>query len=292
MSGVAVPPDWVPSEEDGVADSPTPSEALVHSSDIVPTSAGNFENTGGDTCADATIIDLPVGPAGAPIGITILGDSGTATGPDCDGAIMTSWWEAFRIDTCATVTIHFCDSLPRPLGTQTRLIRECGPGGSPCGTFIIASAFSRNMCGQTGKGGLAVNDWVQFTQVPPGTYYYPVRASDTPMPEGSPYVLSISAEACEGTCGDCFSACCDATNRTCRDALLPTECAGPGEEWVFRTACCEVECRPPGEEFDIESTAERKLAMLATLNPRGGEFPNAERIDVRDPDRILIHGRR
>lgn len=49
---------------------------------------------------------------------------------------------------------------------------------------------------------------------------------------------------------------------------------------------------PPGEEFDIESTAERKLAMLATLNPRGGEFPNAERIDVRDPDRILIHGRR
>ena len=269
MSGVAAPPDWVPADQEHVAESPIPLTTPgvpAHSSGNISTSAGDFEDTGGDTCADAVIIELPVGPPGEPIGITIRGDSGTATGPECDPPITTSWWEAFHIDTCATVTIDFCDSPPRPNGTQTRLASECGAGGTDCGTYIIATGFSREFCGQTGKGGVSVNDWVQFTQVPAGTYYYPVRASNTPIPEGSPYVINISAEACAGDCGDCTGACCDPTNRTCRD-VLSSECTAPDEAWSFRKACCEIECRPPGEEFDSQNV---DLMSWITID----EFPS------------------
>ena len=240
----AVPPDTGPAYDRYES---TPKQASVvepvsFSPILSKTSAGDFEDVGGDTCGEAEVIDLPVGPPGSPIQITLTGDSSGATGPDCDGALDTVWWEAFHTDTCATITIDFCGSPPRP-GSETRLANDCDDDDSPCGTFLFADFSTQAVCGDA-------NVWMSFTAIPPGTYYYPVRAHDNPPLPFDPYVLHISAEQCQDSCEDCFGACCDSANHECHDGVLPTACTAPGQEWLFQTECCEIECVPPEVQFD------------------------------------------
>ncbi|MBU0637547.1 MAG: hypothetical protein KKB50_01680 [Planctomycetes bacterium] len=45
---------------------------------------------------------------------------------------------------------------------------------------------------------------------------------------------------------------------------------------------------PPGEEHNIEGTAERKLAALASLYGRQGGLPAGKSIDVRAEDRVIV----
>ena len=45
---------------------------------------------------------------------------------------------------------------------------------------------------------------------------------------------------------------------------------------------------PPGEEYDVEATAELKLAMLSTLYEASGKLPDAGPIDVRASEGIGI----
>ncbi len=48
---------------------------------------------------------------------------------------------------------------------------------------------------------------------------------------------------------------------------------------------------PPGEEYDIEATADQKLATLATIAAPYGQLPNEPRMDLRDPEGILFDRR-
>ncbi len=250
LAARAVPPDW-----DAANDPNTGAEARSATAPriaVAPTqppdsagTSGDYVDTGSDTCSDAFVIDLHAGPPGEPTWVTVRGDYEGTTGPDCDGSLGDVWWEAFHVDQCATITIDFCNSPPRSGSIFMDLAVSCADDGAPCGSFASASESSPQVCDFNN-----LNLWMSFTEIPPGTYYYPIAPVTKSLFDTTYYRLNVSAEQCEGSCEGCSGACCDPINRNCADVTQSTACTEPTEEWLFRVPCCEIECKPADVEFD------------------------------------------
>ncbi len=212
------------SADDVVSSSPLPSRILPGSI------AGTFSG-GSDTCSSAVVTPLPVGPAGSPATVTITGDNTTVTDNDCS-SITNTWWEAFQITECATVTLDFCGMVPARSPDFNILTTSCA-----CDEFVFADSANRTDCGDT-------NFTARFVGLPPGTYYYPVFSSGASAVGA--YTMHLTAEASSS----CVGACCDQTAATCADGVDVTACSGPNQTYINQGTCCELECRPAGPEFD------------------------------------------
>ncbi len=186
---------------------------------------------GSDTCSLAVVTSLPVGPAGMPSLVTIAGDNSTVTNNDC-ASFGNTWWEAFQITECATVTLDFCGTTPQRTPDYTGLATDCG-----CTEVVFPAAANRADCGDN-------NLTVRYEGLAPGTYYYPVF-SNAGSAIGA-YTMHLSAE----TSALCMGACCDQTNGICSDNIDVAACAGPNQTYLNQGACCEMDCLPTGTEFD------------------------------------------
>lgn len=205
------------------------------------------QGTGADECSAATVIDVPVGPPGQPITVTVLGDRAGVTGPDCDDRAMSAWWETFRIDECADVTIDACGNRFNVPQRFDRLITDCN-GLSFCRSAIAATEVSLSACPDPEDPNVVYH----FASLPPGTYHYPLAGPVRGLSDTAFYGFHIRAEQCTGTCSGCLGACCDPPAGTCEDDVFANDCRGPGLTWVHATPCCEVECRPRDTEYDME----------------------------------------
>jgi len=197
--------------------------------------AGPVSGTGGDTCNMAQVVDVAIGPPGSPITTVINGDNSPATGPDCPLQQPDPlWWEAFRIDRFARVTVDLCKTEPVQQPSYHFLFATC-----PCNSRFYPARTGR------GEPGCeeAANIWMTFDALEPGTYYAPIySAADVLLNGRGPYVLRIIAEASLG-------ACCDPIADTCVEEVPIEQCQGATEDWSAGRSCCEAECRLPGAAY-------------------------------------------
>ncbi len=235
---LGVPPGYVQDPNEPRQQPSTNRPTTVESVDVDGTdfaSDVSTSGTGADACRNVTVVDIPVGPAGDPSEVLFVGDAFNATGPDCQRHGSKWWWEAFRIDKCATVTIELCGSRPARFGESTELAGSC-QNDSTCSPFRQADEVSNGVC-------IDNSLWMRFNSLPPGVYYYPLKV-------GGFYDLTIRAEQCVGECAGCFGACCNSQERSCVDNVFQGDCEGVDQQWHFDEVCCEIECRPAGAEFD------------------------------------------
>lgn len=141
-----------------------------------------------DLCEDADVQDLSV-----PGSVSVNGDNTGAT--DTEGFGTASAWEAFTITSCADVTISYCGTDPifgnAFIGVEV---------GCPTTETILSDDFDATACGDG-------NITVRYTDLPAGTYYYPVL---TEAGSTGPYTIEFSAVACGGGGGtppndECFN---------------------------------------------------------------------------------------
>ena len=190
--------------------------------------------TGSNTCGAPTIVQVPVGPVGNPLTVTVMGDNTPATGPDCSPIPDNPrpiWWEAFRITELATVTIDLCGTTPFQIPSYDVITQGCGFPNQICSGVIQPA--------QSGRGSPICTDqnaWAVFPNLPPGTYRIPIFSDPTILQNGlGPYVLHISAVACPGSC-------CHLNEHTCDDCVEEGSCNGPGDEFHAGQSCAQVEC--------------------------------------------------
>ncbi len=200
-------------------------------SPIPPNRVTAILSTGSDVCSLATVTPVPVGPLGSPITTTITGDNSSVTDNDC-AAIGITWWEAFEIQECATVTLDFCGTTPSRMPDFSVLTTDCA-----CSGFVFADAPNRADCGDN-------NLTARFPNLVPGTYFYPVFSAQASAV--GPYTMHLTAEASTA----CVGACCDSTTSTCSDGVEVAACSGPNQTFLNQGTCCEMECRPASPEFD------------------------------------------
>ena len=129
-----------------------------------------------DLCEDADIQDLNV-----PGAVSVNGDNTGAT--DTEGFGVASAWEAFTINACADVTISYCGT--DPIFNNAFIGVEVG---CPTTETILSEDFDATSCGDD-------NLTVRYTDLPAGTYYYPVL---TEAGSVGPYTIEFSAVACGG----------------------------------------------------------------------------------------------
>lgn len=129
-----------------------------------------------DLCEDADIQSLSV-----PGAVSVNGDNTGAT--DTEGFGVASAWEAFTITACADVTISYCGT--DPIFTNAFIGVEVG---CPTTETIVSEDFDATSCGDD-------NLTVRYTDLPAGTYYYPVL---TEAGSVGPYTIEFSAVACGG----------------------------------------------------------------------------------------------
>lgn len=141
-----------------------------------------------DNCEDVTpITTFPT---------TVFGDNTNATN-QCSGFTGNHVWEAFTIDTCADVTISYAGTSPAFQNAWLNLAIGCPcADGTDAGTYDFA-----------GDGNVRIH----WTDLQPGTYYYPVL--EEPGASG-PYTITVSIDAWhpEG----CF---CTASGGTCDEFI-------------------------------------------------------------------------
>lgn len=226
---------------------PAFSTGATEASPIAGAGTETFLDPGADRCNDAVVIPLPVGPVGMPQLVSVVDTIADAGGTDCGGVFSDVWWEAFEIDTCATVTFEFCGSLPgaRP---RDRVATRCADQGTLCGPFITAEAIEDVLCPSRKESSIRI----RFRGLPPGVYYLPLDAFSG---LNQHLDMTIRAEACSGDCSGCLGACCNGFRRQCNDAVEPDECTGPYETFRVRSVCADLECKPPGVEFDASGVA-------------------------------------
>lgn len=214
---------------------------------------GVFENTGADNCNDVEVIPLPENLPGETQSVTILGDSTSATGPDCDGD-GPLWWEAFEITGCATVRIDYCGTVPRRSSVTTFLYQDCPAGGTDCGQRTGFTSITTSICSDA-------NFTIVYANLPAGRYYVPMRSTNES--DRGPYQIQMFATRCTGSC-------CDFDANTCTDGLLAENCAGVNQEFSTGRTCCKLECLPPGETF--RSDGVELLSWIDLTNFPNGSF--------------------
>lgn len=125
-----------------------------------------------DLCGNAVVQSLSIGSS-----IAVNGTNEGALNNE-DEAVPCVW-EAFTIPACADVHISFCGTTPAYTTFNLRLYPDCS-FTSPLfpGSYVVCSDGNQTRC---------------HSNLPPGTYYYPVGQFDAGV---GPYVLTFSAEAC------------------------------------------------------------------------------------------------
>lgn len=239
---IAAPPGWEPDKRFPEPVHPSATRAGREQVSVEPTALASPFTTavsGGDNCSDATPVTINVGPEGAPNVVTITGNSSAATGPEC-GNIIDGWWEAFTLDKCAEVTIDFCTTSPILRPYYTLLLGSCSSDGSSCGDFIDAISSNNQLCANP---EIDTNITMTFSQLAPGTYYYPIIANGVAGNVPGPYVMHIAAEECSGPCSGCRGGCCNIETNTCTDDVEALNCTDSNQNWTRQTRCCEIECR-------------------------------------------------
>ncbi len=196
--------------------------------------AGVVSGTGSNTCAGATLVQVPVGPVGNPLTMTILGNNTPATGPDCLPVFDIArpiWWEAIQITQAATITVDLCGTTPVQDPSYQVLTRGCGFPNQFC-----TGPTPPNESGRGAPHCADGNAWATFTNLQPGIYRIPIFSDSSVLQNGrGPYVVNISASACPGSC-------CHLNEHTCDDCADPNTCNGPGDEFHFGQTCAQVEC--------------------------------------------------
>lgn len=139
-----------------------------------------------DHCDDVTPGALAIGGTlifeGNNEGATTTGDNVPGGGLDAFNSAVV--WEAFTTTGCATVRISFCGSVAPFLSNYywNAVATEC-----PANNLVVTQQYNNSEC----SDGQPV---LYFTDLPAGTYYYPVYA-DVDGPQGD-YVLEVTATAC------------------------------------------------------------------------------------------------
>lgn len=127
-----------------------------------------------DECVDAAVQDLTV-----PGSVTVNGDNTGAT--DSEGIGFNTVWEAFTITECADVTIDYCGTTPAFGQYFVNLVDDCG----------FTTIYDTTSTGACNDG----NPLLLFSNLPAGTYHYPVLQSDLAT---GPYTITFTAVACGG----------------------------------------------------------------------------------------------
>src|SRR5690554_3792539 len=119
-------------------------------------------------CQDAVVQTLEVdGPT-----VSVTGSGTNAV--DSLGINFPHVWEAFTISECATVTIDLCGTTVSAPSYFVQIMDECPPGETT--SFINATAIDTTTCGDI------VNPALTFTNLAPGTYYYPlISLTESPL---------------------------------------------------------------------------------------------------------------
>jgi hypothetical protein len=143
-----------------------------------PSGAAVLSSRGGspynDLCQNAVVQVLP--PDGT---ITITGDNTGATDTEDFGNPVS--WEAFTIDTCATITVDYCGTDPVFGLVYSILIVGCPD-------------FIANVQNSGTAFCVDGNVVVTYESLSPGTYYVPVLL--TAGAEG-PYTMTITSDVCD-----------------------------------------------------------------------------------------------
>lgn len=111
----------------------------------------------------------------------VSGNGTNATDENFMGAAHV--WEAFSIDTCADVSIDFCSSNPIPDIIFSSLFDEC-----PFENIFQSGELQSADCADG-------NQAMIYTNLPAGTYYYPVVA-ETSLGGFEEYTMNITATTC------------------------------------------------------------------------------------------------
>lgn len=141
---------------------------------VLNISSGGGPTPPNDDCTGAVAVNLPT-----PGSITLSGDN---TGATVDPpTTFTVVWEAFTITECSDITVNYCQ-----------------PGSVFEAFFInLAVQCPDILTGILSGSNDACN--VYFLDVPPGTYYIPVRVeSDGSTPQGA-YTIGVSSTPCGPT---------------------------------------------------------------------------------------------
>lgn len=125
-----------------------------------------------DLCSNAAVQALAIGGS-----VVVNGTNEGALDNEFEGVPCV--WEAFTISACADVHLGFCGTSPSWPFANLRLYRDCS-----FTTFITPGSYA--LCADG-------NRVLCYSNLSPGTYYYPVGQIDTGV---GPYMLTFSAEAC------------------------------------------------------------------------------------------------
>jgi hypothetical protein len=141
-----------------------------------------------DNCADAPIIDLPIGSSHVYEGNNELATNECGLFSPCPHV-----WIAFNLPEAAWVTLEYCGTDPAFDAAWTRLALEC-----PC-TGATDEAICDFEC-----PGADTNPLISWGCLPAGVYYYPVLAAPGSV---GPYTITVTADLCDrcaDATGDCF----------------------------------------------------------------------------------------
>ncbi len=142
-----------------------------------------------DRCADVPPVELPTGTS-----MVLTGNSAEASNRDCL-SIEPAVWEAFTVDELTDVTISFCGSVGKwDSAASHNLFADC-----PCyEAQQIESSEVKYDCG----GGELPHKTLCFSEIPPGTYYFPVPGQLAAA--AGDYRLTLTRHA-PGLCLSCCS---------------------------------------------------------------------------------------
>ena len=136
-----------------------------------------------DDCGDVAPVSLSAGSQ-----LTFSGNNSNATN-DCDSLAYPQVWAAFSTSQCLDIVVDYCD-MSLNWGNLSAILVE----GCPCASFIDYSWLSADSCGD---GNVSIG----FTDIAPGTYYYPIILDSASSAIGA-YTIHINGTLCQGS-GNC-----------------------------------------------------------------------------------------
>ncbi len=168
-----------------------------------------------DLCTNVTPAPLAVGAT-----VSFTGDNTGATDSEALGTPST--WEAFVLSDCADVKISYCGTTPAWYGFWTLLYDSC-PWSVGAGTFV--GSYDSTACGDQ-------NFTLCFSDLPAGTYYYPVVQGPSAF---GVYTLNVSATTCgtdQAPNDECAGAIPLVAQASCQPTFFTNTCATQSLEAV------------------------------------------------------------
>ncbi len=146
----------------------------AYSIQVITTACGGGGTPPNDLCTAVTPVGLNV-----PGSVDFSGDNTGAT--DTEELGFASVWHSFTTTECANITLSYCATTPAFDNSFLNLFIGC-----PFTDFVEAASFETTSCGND-------NVTIQYTNVPAGTYYYPVL---TDVGATGPYTINVAAAPC------------------------------------------------------------------------------------------------